>query len=184
MSLSGRLKVVEKGRWRESLRPDSMQIQLINALALLATPAVALHVPPLPLHRPPLATPIRTQAPLMNALPPNMYSNIRGDLRTRPISSAIALAACGMGGATLGLVLWTIRRSSLGFEFLLIGSAVGWSAASLGDRIAEKRQLKREAELKALEAEMPLLREEELNEAGDARLRGEVNARFNRLFNS
>ena len=89
-----------------------------------------------------------------------------------------------MGGATLGLVLWTIRRSSLGFEFLLIGSAVGWSAASLGDRIAEKRQLKREAELKALEAEMPLLREEELNEAGDARLRGEVNARLNRLFNS
>ena len=164
-----------------------MQIQLINALALLATPAVALHASPLPLQRPQLATPLRTHAapsPNANNLPPSLYPHIRGDLRTRPISSAIALAACGMGGATLGLVLWTIRRSSLGFEFLLIGSAVGWSAASLGDRIAEKRQLKREAELKALEAEMPLLREEELNEACAPRLLGEVNARLNRLFNS
>ena len=100
-----------------------------------------------------------------NNLPPKPLPSYSRRLANTS-TPAIALAACGMGGATLGLVLWTIRRSALGFEFLLDRLRSRVVPVSLGDRIAEKRQLKREAELKALEAEMPLLREEELNEAG------------------
>ena len=106
----------------------------------------------------------------------SLYPYIRGDLRARPIVSAVALAACGVGGATVGACF-------LGLEGFLLGSAAGWSVASLGDTIYAARQEKAAERQRAFEAELPLLRELEVMESNEnPRLSDEMRARLTRMY--
>ena len=65
---------------------------------------------------------------------------------------------------------------------LLLGSAIGWSVGSFGDTIAAAVQRRLRARMRALEEELPLLREEELQEESDPRLREEMVRRLNGLL--
>ena len=110
-----------------------------------------------------------------DSLAPSLYPNIRGDLRQRPVASAVALAVTGVGGAAVGVII-------AGPMGLLLGSAIGWSVGSFGDTIAAAVQRRLRARMRALEEELPLLREEELQEESDPRLREEMVRRLNGLL--
>ena len=58
-------------------------------------------------------------------------SYVRGDLRSRPFISSVALSLSGIIGATIGGVTG-------GLDGIMLGSAIGWSVASLGDVIAAR----------------------------------------------
>jgi hypothetical protein len=105
------------------------------------------------------------------------YPLVRGDLRTRPSSSKIAFAALSVGGATLG----TVIAGPMG---LLHGSAVGWMCASFLDTVLQAWQ-RRESSDEAPTSvdDLSLLRELEVSEMSDPRLRGEMDRRLNRLLN-
>ena len=109
------------------------------------------------------------------ATPRGLYPRIRGDLRLRPVASAIALAVGGLGGATVGILVG-------GFEGVLLGSALGWSVSSFGDTVAAAAERRAAARARALEEELPRLRELEVNEQGDARLHADYTRRLDRLF--
>lgn len=104
------------------------------------------------------------------------YPYVRGDLRLRPIASVVALATWPIAGAVVGIFL-------IGpLEGVLLGSAAGWSAASLGDTIAaaaeRRRALRQARDAEDVIREAPFLREMELEEQSDPR----VVKRLNRLW--
>lgn len=112
--------------------------------------------------------------------PRSSFPLVRGDLATRPVISAVALAVCSVGGAAIGCIV-------SGFEGLVLGAATGWMLASFGDTVAGSVQRSRLVEALAAElllaAELSRLREAEVAQKPNSwSARNELVRRLNNLY--